>query len=385
MLYGDGGAGKSTLGFTSPSTWPPAPVPRDHASTARRVCSSRTKAHGRCTGQARPKLEGWLGSAAQRPSPHLGGTMGKGRFVAASWRKRSPKGRRQQDRRVIPGRHPARHGRGRHLQEVRDFMCLVEQVRELAERPCRPAHPPRKPGRPGLSGAWEGAGDTLLHVPGAGPRKLRLHVQKARRRHAPDTRQTLNLTWTDGEGFEVEEGPNSTTTRSPTRSSPRSAPNPGNGVDEGRGGDPGHGPSAAKRRSRRPLCTRADRQRRQGQDGPRSALDLHPGAETAPPLPRRRPHRRPSAPGPGSRRGADLRLARAGGRRASAPCSPPYKGAGREGASFTALRYIFPGIQRDTAGRRTTRDTGTRCSPARICASSASSGAPSTPSSAPSR
>jgi len=55
-----------------------------------------------------------------------------------------------------------------------------------------------------VSGAWEGAGDTLFHVQGQGHGRTRLYVQKARwssSHHAT----ALTLLWTEGEGFAVED------------------------------------------------------------------------------------------------------------------------------------------------------------------------------------
>lgn len=57
-----------------------------------------------------------------------------------------------------------------------------------------------------VSGAWEGTGDTLLHVQQQGRGQLRLVFQKARQsseHHAT----ALQLAWADGEGFTVEEKP----------------------------------------------------------------------------------------------------------------------------------------------------------------------------------
>jgi AAA domain len=90
------------------------------------------------------------------------------------------------------------------LQEVRDFMGLVAELRERSGRPLAVVlvHHENKGGS--VSGAWEGAGDTLLHVQGQGHGRTRLYVQKARWasvHHAT----TLQLRWTDGDGFELEE------------------------------------------------------------------------------------------------------------------------------------------------------------------------------------
>jgi hypothetical protein len=92
------------------------------------------------------------------------------------------------------------------LQEVRDFMRLVAAFRQLAGRPLTVVliHHENKGGQ--VSGAWEGGGDTLLHVQGQGHGKTRLYVQKARWASAYQA-DTLSLSWTEGEGFEVDEKP----------------------------------------------------------------------------------------------------------------------------------------------------------------------------------
>ena len=92
------------------------------------------------------------------------------------------------------------------LQEVRDFLQLVAQVRLYTGRPITFVliHHENKGGK--VSGAWEGSGDTLLHVSGQGHGRTRLHVQKARW-STPHHATTTQLAWTDGEGFEVEDKP----------------------------------------------------------------------------------------------------------------------------------------------------------------------------------
>jgi hypothetical protein len=90
------------------------------------------------------------------------------------------------------------------LQEVRDFLRLVADLRGLSGRALTVIliHHENKAGS--ISGAWEPAGDTLLHVMGQGHGRTRVFIQKARwasDHHA----KTLNLIWTEGEGFEREE------------------------------------------------------------------------------------------------------------------------------------------------------------------------------------
>jgi hypothetical protein len=90
------------------------------------------------------------------------------------------------------------------LQEVRDFMLLVAEVRRLAGRRVTFVliHHESKAGQ--VSGAWEGSGDTLIHVQGRGKEHTGVFFQKARwssEHHAT----SLHLAWADGEGFTVEQ------------------------------------------------------------------------------------------------------------------------------------------------------------------------------------
>lgn len=89
------------------------------------------------------------------------------------------------------------------LQDVRDFMLLVNDVRETSGRRVTVIliHHESKSGQ--VSGAWEGAGDTLFHVQGQGHGKVRLFIQKARwstTHHAT----ALQLLWAAGDSFTVE-------------------------------------------------------------------------------------------------------------------------------------------------------------------------------------
>lgn len=90
------------------------------------------------------------------------------------------------------------------LQQVRDYCNLLAEVRELSG--CRVTfvliHHENRGGQ--VSGAWEGAVDTLFHVQAQGNGQTRLFVQKAR--WAPEHhKRKLQLAWGDGESFEVIE------------------------------------------------------------------------------------------------------------------------------------------------------------------------------------
>jgi len=88
------------------------------------------------------------------------------------------------------------------LQHTRDFMGLVADVREKAGRPLAIVlvHHDNKAGN--VSGAWEGSGDTLIHLTTHAHGSSELHIQKAR--WAPEQHnRKLKLTWAEGEGYDV--------------------------------------------------------------------------------------------------------------------------------------------------------------------------------------
>lgn len=92
------------------------------------------------------------------------------------------------------------------LQEVRDFMGLVGRLRELDCNGLAVVLVHHEGKRGDVSGAWEGAVDTLFHVTGQGHGRTRLHVQKAR--WASDYHGTsLNLVWAPGDGYRVDDEP----------------------------------------------------------------------------------------------------------------------------------------------------------------------------------
>lgn len=90
------------------------------------------------------------------------------------------------------------------LQQVRDFVDLFADVRAKAGRRVTFVliHHENRGGQ--VSGAWEGAVDTLFHVQSQGFGQTRLFVQKARWGGMYHKRK-LQLAWTSGEGFEVRE------------------------------------------------------------------------------------------------------------------------------------------------------------------------------------
>jgi hypothetical protein len=95
------------------------------------------------------------------------------------------------------------------ITEVRDFEAIVRSVGVRSGRPVTFAliHHANKSGQ--VSGAWEGVGDTLLHVMGQGHGKTRVYVQKARWSSAHHG-TTMNLLWADGDGFILDDKPEQT-------------------------------------------------------------------------------------------------------------------------------------------------------------------------------
>lgn len=93
---------------------------------------------------------------------------------------------------------------GGTLDEIGDFAALVADVQRRCERPLTVllVHHTNRAGQ--VSGAWEGIPDTLLHVQGQGHGRTRLHWQKLR--WSPSLHATsTHLVWAEGETFVVEE------------------------------------------------------------------------------------------------------------------------------------------------------------------------------------
>ena len=205
MIYGDGGARRrrsrrprrsiwrrATTGSGSRSRSPPGPADRG-GGTAPAVSARSCARKRRRLGGLRPR---------RPPARHA---RRRGRVPLPRRRGDRRPGRRAGDRRADrrtadAGRHggarhaaagPRLHGRGR------------EVPRAIGPAADRDPDPPREQGRE-VSGAWEGAGDTLLHATVHARGKTTLHFQKARW-SSEWHKETLDLDWTDGEGFEVAE------------------------------------------------------------------------------------------------------------------------------------------------------------------------------------
>jgi hypothetical protein len=208
MLYGDGGTGKTTLAIdlavhlAAGADWLGIPVQRP----ARVLLIEnegprplfRRKLRRKLSGWDGPELDGRLLVWAQ---PWAGFT-----FAEQELRAQLARAIYEHELDLVVAGPVTQLGMddAGTLQEVRNFAALVAEVRGRALRPVGflLVHHENKGGR--VSGAWEGVGDTMLHVQGSGHGKTRVFVQKARwgsNYHA----RTFHLTWAGDEAFGVDE------------------------------------------------------------------------------------------------------------------------------------------------------------------------------------
>jgi hypothetical protein len=92
------------------------------------------------------------------------------------------------------------------LQDVRAFAALTAETRRLSDRRIAFLLLHHEARHGGVSGAWEGVGDTLIHLQAWGRGETRFYIQKAR--NAPGWHKTtLHLRWEEGNhgGFVVVE------------------------------------------------------------------------------------------------------------------------------------------------------------------------------------
>lgn len=210
MFYGDGGAGKTTLcvdlacHLAAGDDWLGVSVPRP----ARVLLIENEGPRPLFRKKLRRKRDGWTGSPLDDRIVVLEAPWGQLSFADPACRDALAAIVHKLEIDVIIVGPLTRSGMNEAgtLQEVRDFMTLVGQVREQSGRRVAVAlvHHENKGGQ--VSGAWEGAGDTLFHVQGQGHGRIRLHIQKARWSSAHHA-TTLQLVWADDEGFALEDKP----------------------------------------------------------------------------------------------------------------------------------------------------------------------------------
>jgi hypothetical protein len=209
MAYGNGGAGKTTLindvGFhlaAGAPTWLGIRVAR----SVRVLMIENEGPRPLFRAKLRRKLAAWSGPPLEGRLGIFEKPWGSFTFADDEWREALAARVRDDEIDVLIVGPVTRSGMDEAgtLQEVNAFMALVAEVREKAGRILTVVlvHHENKGGT--VSGAWEGSGDTLLHVEARGPGKTHVHVQKARwssEHHGAH----LELGWADGEGFTVED------------------------------------------------------------------------------------------------------------------------------------------------------------------------------------
>jgi hypothetical protein len=208
MLYGDGGAGKTTLSIdlachlAAGDDWLDIRVARP----VRVLLIENEGPRPLFRRKLKAKIAAWSGGPVADRVVVLEQPWGRFTFANAGWREVLATTVREKEIDVVIVGPVTRAGMDEAgtLQEVRDFMALVAELRERSRRRIVVVliHHENKGGA--VSGAWEGAGDTLLHVQGQGHGRTRLYVQKARWSSAHHG-TTLSLLWADGDGFTVEE------------------------------------------------------------------------------------------------------------------------------------------------------------------------------------
>jgi hypothetical protein len=208
MVRGDGGAGKTTLTvdmafhLAAGNDWLGIPVARP----LRVLLIENEGPRPMFRQKLRRKFAAWEGGALEGRLTVFDDPWGAFTFGDAGWRLALATAITEEKIDLVIGGPLTRLGMNEAgtLQQTRDFMANVDDVRSKAEQIFSTVlvHHDNKAG--GVSGAWEGTTDTLLHVTGVSRGLTKLHVQKARwssELHG----QNFDLNWIDGEGFAVKD------------------------------------------------------------------------------------------------------------------------------------------------------------------------------------
>ncbi len=207
MAYGDGGAGKTTLmidmacHLAAGEPWLGIAVQRP----AHVLVIENEGPRPLLRRKLRRKLDGWSGAPLDGRVKVFEQPWGRFTLATPEWRAELARHVREHEIDVVIAGPLTRIGMDAAgtLSEVVAFMELAADVRRQCGRRLTVVliHHENKGGA--VSGAWEGSGDTLLHVQKAGNGHTVVVVQKARWSSELHGR-VLKLAWTDGEGFAVE-------------------------------------------------------------------------------------------------------------------------------------------------------------------------------------
>ena len=225
-LYGDGGAGKTTLEadlvmhLAAGIPWLGQPVPRP----VRVLVIENEGPRGKFRRKLRAKLDAWQGPPVDERVVVLEEPWSMFSFAEETHREALRALVVEHEIDVVaagPVQALGMQGGGTP-DEVGAFMFAIEQTRAQLERPLAVilVHHENKQGD--VSGAWQGRTDTLAHVQAQGNGATRLYWRKVR------WSSTLHgklwkLLWRDGESFELDETPELRMTTWPRPSWPLSA------------------------------------------------------------------------------------------------------------------------------------------------------------------
>jgi hypothetical protein len=206
MVYGDGGAGKTSLvidgafHLASGDPWLDIAIARP----VRVLLIENEGPRPLFRRKLRRKQDGWKGSPIDGRIFVLESPWARITLADGSWQTELADLVRENSIDVVIAGPVTRLGMDEAgtLQQVRDFMRHVDKVRDAAGRLLTVilVHHENKGGA--ISGAWEGAGDTLMHVEARGPGHTHVKIEKARwssEHHGV----TIDLAWADGDGFTV--------------------------------------------------------------------------------------------------------------------------------------------------------------------------------------
>jgi hypothetical protein len=213
VYYGDGGAGKTTLNLDQAFhlcagiDWLGLHVPRPCVV----LWIENEGPRGKFRKKLRAKLDAWDGPALEGRLHVLTQPWARFSFANDAYRAELVEIIRTLDIDVVIAGPVARLGAegGGTPEQIQAFVDLLELVRADLDRPLayELIHHENKQG--GVSGAWEGATDTLVHVQARGNGHTAIVWQKTR--WAPEIHgRTWKLNWRPGERFEIDDTPETT-------------------------------------------------------------------------------------------------------------------------------------------------------------------------------
>jgi hypothetical protein len=208
MVYGDGGAGKTTLvvdlafHVAAGDDWITIPIPEP-----RRVLLIENEGpRPQFRLKLRRKRDGWAGSPLGDRLHVLADPWGSFSYADPGWQSALADAVRDLgiDLVIVGPLTASGMEAAGTLQDTRAFLALVNHVRKLAGRRFANVlvHHENAAGK--VSGAWMGTGDTLLQLLPRGHGKLGLHFKKVR--WSSELHGTpCNLVWAEGDSFALSD------------------------------------------------------------------------------------------------------------------------------------------------------------------------------------